>query len=111
MAGADSELDESEGGEEEGAGEEDDDLDDRSETSDVGSDLRRATRAAKGFQSARMQEEQRLASVRVLAVLQNARALILNWSVMEVSADDAGFAKVQKSIQQLESLLLSLIHI
>ena len=54
-----------------------------------------------------MQEEQRLASVRVLAVLQNARALILNWSVMEGSADDAGFAKVQKSIQQLESLLLA----
>ena len=49
---------------------------------DLTSDLRRATQTGKGFQSTRMEEERRLASVRVLAVLQNARSLILNWSVV-----------------------------
>jgi len=64
-------------------------------------------RQVKGFQSARQAEEARIASVRVLAVLQNARALQLNWSVMEGSANAAGFAKVQRAITQLESLLLA----
>eukprot|EP00900_Chrysochromulina_parva_P006994 jgi/Chrpa1/16296/Chrysochromulina_OHIO_Genome00006649-RA len=43
--------------------------------SELASDLRRATKAMKGFQSSRAEEERRNASMRVLAVLQNARTL------------------------------------
>ena len=77
---------------------------------DLTSDLRRATQTGKGFQSTRMEEERRLASVRVLAVLQNARSLILNWSVVAGSANSAGFAKVHRSLAQLDSLLLADPH-
>ena len=94
--------------------------------SELASDLRRATKAMKGFQSSRAEEERRNASMRVLAVLQNARTLVNQWNLLAenttgggyicpppdalvrgVRQDEQGFAKVHKSIQQLEAMLLA----
>ena len=94
--------------------------------SELASDLRRATKAMKGFQSSRAEEERRNASMRVLAVLQNARTLVNQWNLLTenttgggyicpppdalvrgVRQDEQGFVKVHKSIQQLEAMLLA----